>query len=430
MTQKINLAVAGLGTVGVGVLDLLRRNGDVIESRAGHAIAVTAVSARDRSKDRGVDLGGLAWFDDPVAMAREADYDVFVELIGGSDGPAKAACEAALGAGKHVISANKALIAEHGAALAAQADASGVALAFEAAVAGGIPILKAMREGLAGNAISRVIGILNGTCNYILTDMRESGRAFDVVLAEAQSLGYAEADPSFDVDGIDAAHKLAILTSLAFGVNVDFAGVATSGIRSVAPLDIEFAEELGFRIKLLGIAAQTETGIEQHVEPCMVRRSSPIGAVDGVYNAVMVQSDAADNTTYEGRGAGAGPTASAVVADVVDIARGRALPAFGIPAAALKAPRRADTEARQGAFYVRLIVRDQPGVIADISAALRDERVSLESVIQRGRSPDDAVPVVLTTHETGAAALGRAMNRIGTLDAVLEEPCLIRIEES
>jgi len=430
LSDEIKIVLAGLGTVGAGVIDLLERNGDLIAARAGRRPVVTGVSARDRKKDRGVDLSALAWYDDPVAMAREADYDVYVELIGGSDGPAKAACETALQAGKHVVTANKALIAEHGTALAAAADASGAALAFEAGVAGGIPILKAMREGLAANRISRVVGILNGTCNYILTDMRQSGRPFDEVLAEAQALGYAEADPSFDVDGIDAAHKLAILTSLAFGVAVDFDGVSVSGIRKVTPLDIQFADELGYRIKLLGIGALAETGIEQHVEPCMVRRGSPIGSVDGVYNAVMVQSDAADDTTYEGRGAGAGPTASAVIADIVDVARGRVMPAFGIPADQLAQPVRADVEGRHGAFYVRLIVRDIPGVIADISAALRDEQVSLETVVQRGRSPNDAVPVVLTTHETGAAALQRALDRIGDLEAVLEEPCLIRIEES
>ena len=430
MSDEIRLAVAGLGTVGAGVVDLLNRNGDLVAARAGCRLTVAAVSARDRAKDRGVDLSGAAWHDDPVAMARAGGHDVFVELIGGADGPAGQAVEVALAAGKHVVTANKALIAERGAALAGKADAAGVALSFEAGVAGGIPIVKAMREGLAGNRIGRVVGILNGTCNYILTDMRRSGRPFEEVLEEAQQLGYAEADPGFDVDGIDAAHKLAILTSLAFGVEVDFAGVSISGIRKVTPVDIQFAEDLDYRIKLLGIGALRDSGIAQHVEPCMVRRGSPLGAVDGVYNAVMVQSDAADDTTYEGRGAGAGPTASAVVADIVDIARGRALPAFGIPAAALKPQRRADAEARRGAFYVRLIVRDQPGVMADIAAALRDEQVSLENVFQRGRAPNDPVPVVLTTHETGEAALKRALVRIGSLGTVLEEPCLIRIEDS
>ena len=430
MSDEIRLAVAGLGTVGAGVVDLLQRNGALIAARAGRRPTVAAVCARDRAKDRGIDLGGAAWHDDPVAMAGAGGHEVFVELIGGAGGPAKTAVEAALAAGKHVVTANKALIAEHGAALAGKADSAGVALSFEAGVAGGIPIVKAMREGLAGNRIDRVVGILNGTCNYILTDMRRSGRPFEECSKKPRRSDMPKPIPASDVDGIDAAHKLAILTSLAFGVTVDFAGVSTTGIRKVRPVDIAFAGELDYRIKLLGIGALTASGIEQHVEPCMVRRGSPLGAVDGVYNAVTVQSDAAEDTTYEGRGAGAGPTASAVVADIVDIARGRALPAFGIPAAALKPLRRADPEARRGAFYVRLIVRDRPGVMADIAAALRDEQVSLENVFQRGRAPDDAVPVVLTTHEGGEAALKRALVRIGGLETVLEEPCLIRIEDS
>ncbi|MCY4311811.1 MAG: homoserine dehydrogenase, partial [Rhodospirillaceae bacterium] len=317
MSDDIKIVLAGVGTVGAGVIDLLKRNGDLIAARAGRRPIVTGVSARNRKKDRGIDLSPLTWYDDPVVMARDADYDIYVELIGGTDGPAKVACETALRAGKHVVTANKALIAEHGTALAEAAEAAGGALAFEASVAGGIPILKAMREGLAADRINRVVGILNGTCNYILTAMRRSGRSFDEVLAEAQALGYAEADPSFDVDGIDTAHKLAILTSLAFGIVIDFCGVSVSGIRNVTPLDIQFAEELGYRIKLLGIGALTNAGVEQRVEPCMVRCETPLGSVDGVYNAVMVQSDAADDTTYEGRGAGAMPTASAVIADLI-----------------------------------------------------------------------------------------------------------------
>lgn len=430
LSDDIKIVLAGVGTVGAGVIDLLKRNGDLIAARAGRRPIVTGVSARNRKKDRGIDLSPLTWYDDPVVMARDADYDIYVELIGGTDGPAKVACETALRAGKHVVTANKALIAEHGTALAEAAEAAGGALAFEASVAGGIPILKAMREGLAADRINRVVGILNGTCNYILTAMRRSGRSFDEVLAEAQALGYAEADPSFDVDGIDTAHKLAILTSLAFGIVIDFGGVSVSGIRNVTPLDIQFAEELGYRIKLLGIGALTNAGVEQRVEPCMVRCETPLGSVDGVYNAVMVQSDAADDTTYEGRGAGAMPTASAVIADLIDVTRGRTMPVFGIPAARLEQPVRVDSEERGGAFYVRLNVRDVPGVIADISAALRDEQVSLETVVQRGRSPNDAVPVVLTTHKASAAALRRSLDRVANLDAVLEEPCLIRIEES
>lgn len=425
----MKIAVAGLGTVGGGVLKLLSAQSNLISDRCGRDVAVSAVSARNRTRDRGVDLSGFTWFDDPVAMARDSDADIFVELIGGADGVAKAACEAALAAGKHVVTANKALLAEHGTALASTADAASLGFGYEAAVAGGIPIIKAIREGLAGNRVDSIVGILNGTSNYILSDMRESQRDFEVVLAEAQSLGYAEADPSFDVDGIDAAHKLAILTSLAFGTEVDFQAVATEGIRRISPLDIDYADELGYRIKLLAIARRTERGIEQRVHPCMIDQQKAVAQIDGVFNAVMASGDWAGDTIHVGRGAGEGPTASAVVADIVDIARGNILPMFGVPAGRLSISQPADMAGHRGAYYVRLIVRDQPGVIADISASLRDEAVSLEAMLQRGRSPDEAVPVVLTTHETSEAALQRAISRIGALDAVLEAPCVIRIEE-
>lgn len=429
MTEPIRLAVAGLGTVGVGVLRVLAKNGELIKGRAGRAVEVVAVSARNRNKDRGLEIDAFDWYDDPVEMARSAEADILVELIGGSDGPALAACEAALDAGRHVVTANKALLAEHGAALAEKAETKGLALNYEAAAAGGIPIVKALREGLAGNRMHRVVGILNGTCNYILTTMRETGRAFEDVLAEAQDMGYAEADPSFDVDGIDAAHKLALLTSLAFGTRVDFASVHIEGIRQVSPLDIAFADELGYRIKLLAIARETDHGIEQRVHPCMVERDSPLSHVEGVYNAVMAEGDFSDDTVYEGQGAGEGPTASAVVADVIDIARGQIIPVFGLPASRLDPPRPASMEKHEGAYYVRLMVQDRPGVIADISAALRDEKVSLEAMIQRARSPVEAVPVVLTTHETLEASMVRAIDRISKLDTVVEAPCVIRIEQ-
>src|SRR5208283_1508289 len=303
MTRPLSVGVAGLGTVGGGVLKLLRDNAEIVTARAGRPIAVVAVSARDRSKDRGVPLGGLRWYDDPVALVGDAGVDVVVELIGGADGPARTLVEAAIAAGKPVVTANKAMLAVHGAALAAAAEAKGVPLAFEAAVAGGIPVIKALREGLAGNRISRIAGILNGTCNYILTQMRERGREFADVLADAQKLGYAEADPSFDIDGIDAAHKLAILAALAFGRPVAFDAVHVEGIRGVSALDIGFARELGYRIKLLGLA---------RVHPCMVPETAPIARVDGVFNAVVTEGDFVGRVMLEGRGAGAGPTASAV----------------------------------------------------------------------------------------------------------------------
>jgi len=428
MSRPLSVGVAGLGTVGAGVLRLLRDNADLVAARAGRPIAVTAVSARDRTRDRGVPTSGLRWYDDPVALASDPALDVVVELIGGADGPARDLVEAALAAGKPVVTANKALLAVHGAALAQQAGAAGVALAFEAAVAGGIPVIKALREGLAGNRIDRIAGILNGTCNYILTVMRERGREFADVLAEAQRLGFAESDPSFDVDGIDAAHKLAILAALAFNRPVDFAAVHIEGIRAVSALDIAFAAELGYRIKLLGIARRTEAGIESRVHPCMVPQAAPIARVDGVFNAVVAEGDFVGRVMLEGRGAGAGPTASAVVADLVDLARGRATPVWGADGAALADLPAVPMSAHVGAYYLRLMVVDRPGVIADVTAALRDAGVSLESMIQRGRAPGEAVPVVLVTHETKEAAMREALDHINALDAVLEPPTLIRIE--
>ncbi len=428
MTAPLKIAVAGLGTVGAGLVRLLRQQAELFESRCSRRLEVTAVSARDRDRDRGVDLSRATWFDSPEAMARDADADVVVELIGGENGVAKAVCEAAIASGRAVVTANKALVAHHGTALARAAEAAGVALCYEAAVAGGIPIVKALREGLAGNRVGRIYGILNGTCNYILTVMRESGREFSEVLDEAQTLGYAEADPSFDVDGIDAAHKLAILTSLAMGCEIDFDGVHIEGIRHVSAQDIAFADELGYRIKLLGIARRTADGIEQRVHPCMVRLETPIAHVEGVYNAVVADGDFVGTCVIEGRGAGAGPTASAVAADLVDIARGVRIPAFVLPATELAPSHTIPMEQHHGAYYVRLMVVDRPGVIADVSAVLRDEQVSMESMLQRGRAPGEPVPVVITTHETREASMVHALNRIGELDSVVEPPRMIRIE--
>ena len=428
MSKPLKIAVAGLGTVGCGVLRLLTGNAELLERRCGRPLLVTAVSARDRDRDRPVDISGLQWFDDAAAMARAADADAVVELIGGEDGIAKSVCETAIAGGRHVVTANKALLAHHGTALAVAAEDAGVSLGWEAAVAGGIPIIKALREGLAGNRFESVYGILNGTCNYILTAMQESGRDFDEILEEAQKLGYAEADPGFDVDGIDAAHKLALLTSVAFGCGVDFAGVHVEGIRHISAEDIAFARELGYRIKLLGIARATAHGIEQRVHPCMVGEDTPIAHVEGVFNAAVVNGDHVGTTVFEGRGAGAGPTASAVVGDLLDIARGYRAPTFGIPARDLAAPDTAPMELHYGAYYLRLMVLDRPGVIADVAAALRDHAVSMESMIQRARDPGEAVPVVITTHETGEAGMMRALERISALETVVETPRLIRIE--
>jgi homoserine dehydrogenase len=428
MSGPLKIAVAGLGTVGAGTLQLLSTQADILALRAGRKLQVTAVSARNRGRDRGVDLSSFAWHDDAVAMAREADADVVVELIGGSDGAARAVCEAAFAAGRHVVTANKALLAMHGTGLARAAEAAAVTLAWEAAVAGGIPVIRSLREGLAGNRIDRIQGILNGTCNYILTTMRESGREFGDVLDEAQHLGYAEADPSFDIDGVDAAHKLALLSALAFGAEIDFDGVYVEGIRNIAAMDIEYAGELGYRIKLLGIAEMNHDGIHQRVHPAMVPSDAPIAAVEGVYNGVVAHGNYVGTAVLEGLGAGAGPTASAVVGDLVDIACGRRAPTFGVPAGSLTAIPSLPMDRHVGPYYVRLMVIDKPGVFADIAATLRDCEISFESVLQRSRAPGDVVPVVLTTHEASEASMQRAIDEIETIEAVRERPNMIRIE--
>jgi homoserine dehydrogenase len=418
----LKLAIAGLGTVGAGVLQLLDRQAELLAERARRRLVVVAVSARDRRRDRGVDLSAVRWYEDAAAMAADPDVDVVVELIGGADGVARQVVDTAISHGKHVVTANKALMAHEGTRLAARAEENGITLSFEASVAGGIPVIKGLREGLAG-------GILNGTCNYILTTMRESAHEFAEVLAEAQRLGYAEADPSFDIDGIDAAHKLAILASVGFGRPIDLDGIYAEGIRHISRLDIDFAEELGYRIKLLGIARLTEEGLEQRVHPCMVSQRTPIAAVDGVYNAVVAEGDFVGRVVLEGRGAGAFPTASAVAADLVDIAGGRHVPPFGLHTSDLRPIPGVPIERHHGAYYIRLMVVDQPGVIADVAAALRDEHVSMESMIQRGRAPGEAVPVVMTTHVTVEAAMRRVLTKIEALDSVLEPPRMIRIED-
>jgi homoserine dehydrogenase len=428
MSAPLRIGIAGLGTVGAGVLHLLEANAEIVAARAGRRLVVTAVSARDRGRDRGVSLVGLSWHDDPVALATDPGVDVVVELIGGADGPARALVESALAARRPVVTANKAMLAIHGAALAAAAEEAGVTLAFEAAVAGGIPVIKALREGLAANRIARIAGILNGTCNYILTRMRAEGKDFAEVLADAQRLGYAEADPSFDIDGIDAAHKLAILAALAFGRPVAFGAVHVEGIRGISALDIGFAGELGYRIKLLGLAHATKAGISARVHPALVAEDAPLARVDGVYNAVVAEGDFVGRLMLEGRGAGAGPTASAVVADLIDIARGRSTPVWGAAGAALSDAPSVPMRDHVGCYYLRLMVVDRPGVIADVTAVLRDLGVSLESMLQRGRAPGETVPVVLVTHETREEAMRAALDRIAALDAVAEPPTMLRIE--
>ena len=412
--QPLKIAIAGLGTVGAGTVKVLAANGAAIAARCGRPISIVAVSARDKTKDRGLSLGHVAWFDDAAEMASKANADVIVELIGGAEGMARKCVEAALARKLHVVTANKALLAHHGVALAKTAEAAGVSLNFEAAVAGGIPIIKALREGLAGNTVWRLTGILNGTCNYILSTMRASGREFADVLKEAQDLGYAEADPAFDIDGVDAAHKLAILTSVAFGTEVDIKSVHIEGIRSVSSLDIQYAEEFGYRIKLIGLAERDAKtgGVIQRVYPCLIKPEAPLAGVEGVFNAVVAEGDFVGKSVYEGRGAGAGPTASAVVADIMDIAAGRRVPTFGVPASELKILPSVPLDQHVGEYYVRLLVTDRPGVFADIAGIFRDEGVSMESVLQRGRTQNANVNVVIITHKTQELNLKKALKRL------------------
>lgn len=427
MTKTIKIGLAGLGTVGVGVLKIIEAHGDLLEARSGARLVVTAVSSRDRNKDRGVSLDGMTWYDDATELVSDPDVDVVLELVGGSEGLARDLCTKALIAKKPVVTANKALLAVHGTELAKLAEDNKASLAYEAAVAGGIPIVKALREGLSANAIKRVYGILNGTCNYILTEMEETGGEFENILADAQALGYAEADPGFDIDGVDAAHKLAILTSLAYATPVDFDSVFIEGIRNVTAEDIANAKELGYRVKLLGVARRTKKGIEQRVHPCMVRKDTSIANVSGVYNAVVAEGDFVDGTVYVGRGAGEGPTASAVVADIIDIAADRHSATFGVPVKKMTDIPKVSIEEHRGCYYVCLTVYDRPGVIADVSAVFRDEDISIESLLQSGRSDEEAVPVILVTHEAKEAAVVRALSKIEKFPHSAAKPRMIRI---
>ncbi|HEX6000756.1 MAG TPA: homoserine dehydrogenase [Hyphomicrobiaceae bacterium] len=440
MTQPLKIGIAGLGTVGGGLLRLIAAHARRLQETVGRPIVVAGVSARSRDKDRGLALGDVPWFDDPVALASAPSIDVFVELIGGDNGPAKAAVEAALNAGKPVVTANKALLARHGAALGQLAEKRGLALNFEAAVAGGIPVIKTLREALAGNEVRRVYGILNGTCNYILTKMQDEHRPFADVLAEAQAKGFAEADPTFDIGGFDTAHKLALLTSLAFGTRVAFDEIDVEGIEAITQSDIEAAADLGYRIKLLGVALKTESGIEQRVHPAMVPKHSAIAEVSGVTNCVAIDGDSVGNLLLVGPGAGAGPTASAVMSDILDIARG-GTPAFPflVPAGKLLPYERARLGRHQGAYYVRLAVYDRPGAMAGIAGRLGEQGISLESIVQRRPrgaqiginarlAPGNHMPVTLITHETTEQAVRAALEAIQADGNVSETPQMIRIE--
>ncbi|ARC89585.1 homoserine dehydrogenase [Rhodovulum sp. MB263] len=427
MTTPLRLGIAGLGTVGVGVVKIVQSRANLLAQRSGRPVVVTAVSARSRGKDRGVDLSGYAWEDDPVALARRDDVDVLVELMGGSDGPAKAATETALAAGKDVVTANKAMLAIHGQALAETAEAAGRVIRFEAAVAGGIPVVKALTEGLAGNRIDRIMGVMNGTCNYILTRMEREGLPYETVFEEAQALGYLEADPTLDVGGIDAGHKLALLTSIAFGSRVDFDAVELEGIERISIVDIRNAADMGFRIKLLGVAQTTGRGLEQRMSPCLVPANSPLGQLEGATNMVVLEGDAVGQIVLRGAGAGEGPTASAVMSDVVDIARGFRVPTFGQPAAGLEAarPARATVAAP---YYLRIELQDKPGAMAKVAAVLGEAGVSIDRMRQT-RHSETTAPVLFLTHKTTRDALDQALKGFAATGVVVGDPVAIRIED-
>ncbi|MGH6870895.1 MAG: homoserine dehydrogenase [Rhizomicrobium sp.] len=427
MTKPLRIAIAGLGTVGGGVARLLALRAAELSERAGRTLELVAVTARDRKKRRATDLSGVAWVDDPVALA-QGDADVVIELIGGENGTAFDLVKAALTSGKHVVTANKAMLAHHGASLAALAEKHGVALKFEAAAAGGIPIVKALRESLIAHGITAVRGILNGTCNYILTQMESTGRPFADVLADAQHLGYAEADPTLDIGGGDTAHKLALLSSLAFGLKPELANISVEGIAGIAPEDIRFAREFGYRIKLLGVAKLTPLGVDQRVQPAMVKMGTPLADVDSSFNAVVAHAGEAGPFFFEGRGAGEAPTASAVIADLVDVARGAFGPAFGRPAHMLKSAAPAPPEARKSPFYLRFRVLDESGVLADIARRLSEAEVSIESMIQRGRAPGEPVAIVMITHECAQPSVASALKAIAASDKVLGTPSMIPME--
>ncbi|ESY85323.1 homoserine dehydrogenase [Mesorhizobium sp. LNHC220B00] len=436
MAEALRVGIAGLGTVGASVARVLRDKAAELTRQCGRDIIVSAISARDRKRDRGIDLSSANWFDDPVKMAQTAEIDVFVELVGGDEGPARASVKAALEAGRHVVTANKALLAKHGVALAEIAEKKGVLLNYEAAVAGGIPVIKTMREAMAGNSVTRVFGILNGTCNYILTRMEAEGVSFDVVLKDAQRLGYAEADPTFDIEGHDTAHKLSILTSLAFGTKIAANDIYMEGISNITQADIRAAGDLGYRIKLLGVAQRTESGIEQRVHPTMVPTASVIAQVHGVTNAVAIETDILGELLLSGPGAGGNATASAVIGDIADIAKSRPGfqhgPVFGRPAKELRPYKKAQMRSHAGGYFIRLTVHDRTGVFAAIAKRMADNDISLESIVQHAVSGEAAAQktVILVTHETTEAAVRKAVDGITKDGHLTDKPQVIRIERA
>jgi homoserine dehydrogenase len=433
MEAPLRVGLAGLGTVGSAVAGMLLRTRDKLAARAGRPIDLVAVASKDPPRDQSLDLSSIKQSADPIALAKGEGIDVFVELMGGSGDPAKSAVEAALGIGRPVVTANKALIAKHGTPLIKLAEKHNAAFNFEAAVGGGIPVIKTLREGLGGADISRVYGILNGTCNYILTQMQKEGRSFEDCLKEAQKLGYAEADPTFDIGGFDTAHKIAILASLAFGAEVDADAVYVEGIQSITLADLEAADDLGYRVKLLGVAVKTDTGIEQRVHPTMVPKGSVIGEIDGVTNAVAINSDALD-LTLVGPGAGGAATASAVVADLVDLASGRRVMPFGRGSSKLTKAVRAPMQDHEGGYYIRLAAVDKPGTAASIAGRMAERGISLESIVQHRRdkkqASDTPAPVILITYATNEDAMRKALAAIKKDGVLAADPQVIRIEKN
>ena len=428
MARTINIAIAGLGTVGAETYRIITEESDFLKARSSANFNVVAVSAKSRDKKRDVDLTGTEWITDCRDIADINNIDVVIELVGGSEGVAKELVEKSITNGKSVITANKALVATHGNNIGKLVAKHDVMFGYEAAVAGGIPIIKTIREGLASNRIDKIYGILNGTCNYILSVMRETGQEFEDILADAQRLGYAEADPSFDVDGVDAAHKLAILSAIAFQTPINFSGVYVEGIRLISPIDIDFATELGYRIKLLGIGELLGNGLQQRVRPCLVPINIPISQVEDVFNAVAAEAEGLGTSLSYGRGAGAGPTSSAVLSDLLDFANNRRTSFLGAADSELVARPVQELQKLSGSYYLRLQVYDRPGVLADLTAVFRDKGVSVEALLQRGRNPDGTVPVVLTTHETSEAAIQKSVAEFEKLENVLEKPCILPIE--
>ena len=428
MARTINIAIAGLGTVGAETYRLITEESDFLKARSSANFNVMAVSAKSKDKKRDVDLTGVEWIADCRDIANIDNIDVVIELVGGSEGVAKELVEKAITNGKSVITANKALVATHGNNIGELVAKHDVMFGYEAAVAGGIPIIKTIREGLASNRLSKIYGILNGTCNYILSVMRETGQEFEDILADAQRLGYAEADPSFDVDGVDAAHKLAILSAIAFQTPINFSGVYVEGIRLISPIDIDFATELGYRIKLLGIGELLGNGLQQRVRPCLVPVNIPIAQVEDVFNAVAAEAEGLGTSLSYGRGAGAGPTSSAVLSDLLDFANNRRTSFLGTADSELVVRPIQELQKLSGSYYLRLQVYDRPGVLADLTAVFRDKGVSVEALLQRGRNPDGTVPVVLTTHETSEEAIQKSVAEFEKLENVVEKPCILPIE--